>query len=74
MDWQMLLTAISSVGFPIVGCCALAYFFAKTTNNYREDIKEQNALHKEETSKLVDAVNNNSMVIQRLCDKLDKDN
>lgn len=73
MDIQLLMTAIGSLGFPIVGCCALAYFFAKTTNNYREDLKEQNALHKEETSKLVDAVNNNSMVIQRLCDKLDKD-
>lgn len=71
MDWQLILNAIGSIGFPIVGCCALAYFFAQTTNNYRNDLKEQNNMHKEETAKLVDAVNNNSLVIQRLIDKLD---
>lgn len=73
MDIQMLLTAIGSVGFPIVACGAMAYFFAKTTQNYREDLKEQNQLHKEETKNLVDAINNNTMVIQRLIDKLDKE-
>ena len=51
MDIQLLLTAISSVGFPIVACGAMAYFFAKTNQNYREDLKEQNQLHKEETKK-----------------------
>lgn len=65
MDIQLLLTAVSSVGFPIVACGCMAYFFAKTIQNYREDLKEQNQLHKEETK--------NSMVIQRLIDKLDKE-
>ena len=73
MDIQLILTAISSVGFPIVACGAMAYFFAKTNQNYRDDLKEQNQLHKEETKSLVDAINNNSMVIQRLIDKLDKE-
>lgn len=73
MDIQMLLTAIGSVGFPIVACCGMAYFFAKTNQNYREDLKEQNQLHKEETKNLVDAINNNTMVIQRLIDKFDSE-
>lgn len=73
MDIQMILTAIGSVGFPIVACGAMAYFFAKLNQNYREDLKEQNILHREETKSLVDAINNNSAVIQRLIDKLDKD-
>ena len=72
MDIQLLLTAVSSVGFPIVACGCMAYFFAKTNQNYREDLKEQNQLHKEETKNLVDAINNNTMVIQRLIDKMDK--
>ena len=71
MDWQLIFNAIGSIGFPIVGCCALAYFCVQITNNYRNDLKEQNSMHKEETAKLVDAVNNNSLVIQRLIDKLD---
>lgn len=72
MDIQTILTAISSVGFPIVACCAMAYFFAKTNDNYRNDIKEQNQLHKDETKELVDAINRNSLVIEKLCDRLDE--
>ena len=73
MDFNNVLTAIGTVGFPIVACCAMAYFFALTNKNYRDDLKEQNMLHKEETKNLVNAINNNSMVIQRLIDKLDKE-
>ena len=73
MDFNTVLTAIGTVGFPIVACCAMAYFFAITNKNYREDLKEQNNLHADETKSLVDAINNNSMVIQRLIDKLDKE-
>ena len=73
MEFNSILSAISAVGFPIVACCAMAYFFAITNKNYRDDLKEQNSLHKEETKNLVDAINNNSMVIQRLIDKLSKD-
>ena len=73
MDFNNVLTAIGTVGFPIVACCAMAYFFALTNKNYRDDLKEQNMLHKKETKNLVNAINNNSMVIQRLIDKLDKE-
>ena len=73
MEFNTVLTAIGTVGFPIVACCAMAYFFAITNKNYREDLKEQNKLHADETKSLVDAINNNSMVIQRLIDKLDKE-
>ncbi len=73
MDIQLILTAVSTVGFPIVGCCALAYFFAKTTNNYRDDLKQQNAEHKEEIKNLSEVIQRNTLVIQSLIDKLDKD-
>lgn len=72
MDFQTIMTAVGTVGFPIVACGCMAYFFAKTNENYRQDLKEQNQMHKEETKSLVDAINNNSMVIQRLIDELDR--
>ena len=77
MDIQMILTAIGTVGFPIVACCAMAYFFAKVNDNYRNDIKELNASHKEEVKTMTDAIANNTLVIQKLVDSLDyirKDN
>lgn len=73
MTFAEVLTAISTIGFPIVACCAMAYFFAKVNNNYRQDIKEINAEHKQEMSAMVEAINNNTMVIQKLVDRMDGD-
>ena len=73
MTFAEVLTAISTIGFPIVACCAMAYFFAKVNNNYRNDIKEINAEHKSEMNSMVEAINNNTMVIQKLVDRMDGD-
>ncbi len=73
MDFQSILTAISSLGFPIVACIAIAWFFNKVNDNYRQDIKALQASQKEETKALVDAVNNNTLIIQKLCDKIDRE-
>jgi len=74
MDVNTIITAIGSLGFPIVACCAMAYFFAKVNENYRLDIKEMNTNHKQEIDKLTEAVNNNTMVIQKLIDKMEDTN
>ena len=73
MDFQSILTAITTVGFPIVACICMGYFFLKVNENYRADIKELQSSQKEETKALVDAVNNNTLVIQQLVDKINKE-
>lgn len=73
MDFNGIIAAIGSLGFPIVACCAMAYFFAKVNDNYRTDIKEMNASHKAEMDAMTEAINNNSLVLQKLIDKLDKE-
>lgn len=50
---QVIITAISTVGFPIV--CAAALFWK--SNHTEKD--------------LTDALNNNTLVMQKLCDKMD---
>ena len=60
MDVNVILQAITSVGFPIVMCIMLMYY-----------IKEMTAKGKEESDKFVEALNNNTLVLQKLCDKLD---
>ena len=70
MQVQDILTAIASVGFPIVACCGMAYFFARVNKNYREDIKEIQTQHKEEVGTMTEAINNNTLVIQKLVDKI----
>lgn len=71
MDANTIITAIGSLGFPIVACCAMAYFFAKVNENYRLDIKEMSTNHKQEIDKLTEAVNNNTIVVQKLIDKME---
>ena len=57
-----LSTAISSLGFPIGMCLIMCYYINKI-----------NDAHKEETDKFAEALNNNTLVLQKLCDKLDSE-
>lgn len=61
MDMTAFTTAISSVGFPIAMCVALMWFNRELVNS-----------HKEETKDFTDALNNNTLVLQKLCDRMDK--
>lgn len=73
MEFNTIIAAIGSLGFPIVACCAMAYFFAKVNDNYRNDIKEINKGHKEEMATMTEAINNNTLVIQKLIERMGKD-
>lgn len=61
MDGQVIMQAISTVGFPIVMCLLLVYVVYK-----------MNDQHKEEMNKMNDALNNNTLAIQHLTDMLTK--
>ena len=57
-----LSTLISTLGFPIGMCLIMCYYINKI-----------NDAHKEETDKFAEALNNNTVVLQKLCDKLDSE-
>lgn len=59
-DTTDILTAISTVGFPIV-MCLLMWFM-----NDKQDVR-----HAEETTKMTEALNNNTIVMQKLVDRLE---
>ena len=73
MDANVLISMIGSLGFPIVACIFIALFFNKTHENYRADIKEMQATHKAETDKMTEALNNNTLALQKLIDKMEGD-
>ena len=62
MEISDIVTLITNVGFPIACTCALFYFW----NKEREE-------HRVEISELKDAINNNTIVMQHLMDKLGGD-
>ncbi len=59
MEVDVLTTIISNVGFPIA--CVIAMFYMWN--------KEREA-HKEETDRLAEAINNNTVVMQQVLNKL----
>ena len=59
MDFNTLLQAITTVGFPIVMSVALLY-----------EIKDMTAKHQEESKIFSDSMNKNTLVLQKLCDIL----
>lgn len=59
MDVNAITQIISGVGFPIAACLICFWYVNKLTET-----------HKEEVNKLTDALNNNTLVMQKLCDKM----
>ena len=59
MDGQVIINAISTVGFPIVMCMILLYI-----------VEKRNEEHKEEMAKITESLNNNTLVIQHLTDTI----
>lgn len=65
------ITAINTVGFPVVAVIAVALFAAKMVTAYREDMKQANTEHAAEMAKITEALNNNTIALTKLCEKLD---
>ena len=61
LDISAISTLIGTLGFPIVCTAALFYYIVKKDES-----------HKEEISKLAEAVMNNTAVMQRFLDKIEK--
>lgn len=71
MDLTSISEIISTVGFPIV-CFLLCGWYVK----YREDrndekIDKLNSQHDTESKQMTDALNNNTLALQKLVDRLD---
>lgn len=74
MDFYQLL---GSYCFPIVACIVMAWYVKHMTDSNREDTKELNRQHTEEMTSFRDeiktALNNNTLALNRLCDKLENE-
>lgn len=66
-----IIQLISSVGFPIVACLGMGWYVKYQTDSYRDEVKEMRKEHKDEIKKITDALNNNTMALSKLCDKLE---
>lgn len=71
VDANAIITLIQSVGFPIVMCGLMACYVKYITDKNREEIAEEREAHKQEMTQVITAINNNTIVIEKLIAKLD---
>ena len=73
MDITTITTLIGSFGFPIVACILMGWYVKYTTDKYSKQVEDINAKHNEEMKNVVEALNNNTLALQKLCTKIGDD-
>lgn len=84
MDVSTIGSLVASLGFPIVACGAMAFFIVKRSEandqkletlrkEWREDLMTIQKEHKEEVAKMTDALDNNTTAIERLTERLERE-
>lgn len=84
MDVSTIGSLIASLGFPIVACGAMAFFIVKRSEandaklealrkEQREDLLVIQREHKEEIAKMSEALDNNTAAIERLTERLERE-
>ena len=68
-----IVQVISAVGFPIVAAIGCGYFVKWQYEQNAMANEELRKEHKEEVSKMIEALNNNTLALQKLIDKLGDD-
>lgn len=71
MTVQDVVTLLQTVGFPIVMCGLMAWYVKYISDKNREQITAEREAHKEEMNEVIKAINNNTIVIEKLIAKLD---
>ena len=71
MDIQGVSSIVGTVGFPIVCCLCMMYYVREQQQENRKQIDDLNEKYEENIKTLTDTINNNTLALQKLSDKLD---
>ena len=66
-----LLQAIGTYGFPIVVALLCMYYVKYINDKHTEEVSALNRQHREEMAEVTTAINNNTVALTKLCDKLE---
>ena len=64
------VSVIESLGFPIAMCVVCVFALKYIFDMFMKKSEQEAQLHKEEVNTMTEALNNNTIVLQKLCDKL----
>ncbi len=66
-------TLISTLGFPIAMCVGACFFIKYLFDTFTKQITEMQKEHKEEVQSMNTAIENNTLIVTKLCEKRDKE-
>ena len=70
MELNDILNAITTVGFPIVVCLIIMVFVKYLLDKNNEQIEKITQEHKEETKEMTKAIENNTIALTRLLERI----
>lgn len=73
MDIASISTFLQTVGFPVAACVAMGLYVKYITDRHRADTLEREKRYTQEIHTITEAITNNTLVIQKLVDRLDKE-
>ena len=73
MDVNAIIQLVGSLGFPIVACIGLGWYVKYQTDLNHKEVSEMRKEHQDEINKVTEALNNNTLALQKLCDKLESE-
>ena len=68
-----IITIITTVGFPIVACGAMGWYVKYISDRHSTEVQQLNEQHQEEMKQVTEALNNNTLALQKLCNKIGGD-
>ncbi len=70
MDFNSIMQAISTMGFPIVMCIVVCFYVKYIMDKNSEQLQMIMDKHREESKEMTKAIENNTLALTRLIEKI----
>lgn len=67
---EELINVLSNFGFPIACCGILMWYIFHIQKQHSDELKSIMDTHKEETNKLTESINSNTLVLTKILERL----
>lgn len=67
---EELMQILEHFGFPVAVCGVLMWYINEINKRFNEQLTSIMNQHKSETDKMVEAINSNTLVMQKLVDRI----
>lgn len=68
MDYATISSFIQTVGFPAVCVIGIGWYVKYITDQHHEELQKMQEQHRQEISEVTQALNNNTLALQKLTD------